>query len=108
MTFAEIETMLESIPGMTDKVAYRAFPEKEAPALPFICYEENNTDNFMADNGVFKEVTSFDINLYEEFRDLTTEHALEAMLNEKEIPWNRYPEWIDDERMWEVTYEVEV
>ena len=108
MTFAELETMLESIDGMATKVAYRSFPEGEAPSLPFICYEENNTDNVMADDKVYEVHTSFDINLYEEFRDLTTEQKIETMLNNNDIPWNRYPEWIEDERMWEITYQVEV
>ena len=35
---ADIATMLNSIQGFTDKVAYYAFPEEQAPALPFSCY----------------------------------------------------------------------
>lgn len=108
MSFEEVRQMLESIPGFSEKVAYRAFPENEAPALPFICFYEEGTDNVFADDTVIVEKTNITIELYEDFRSREIEKAIEETLTTNHLPWNRDPEWIDDERMWMIIYEIEV
>lgn len=108
MTFSELYTMLSSLNGFTEKVAYRSFPEDAAPKLPFIVFEETDTNNFDADNKVYHPRTDFNIYLCEDFRDRTTEEALEDLLNTNDIPWERTVIWIPSERMYQITYEVEV
>lgn len=108
MTSADIFTILNGITSLSNKVAYRSFEEGSAPALPFLCFVETGTNNVMADNKVQAVITDYDIELYEDKRNSELEAAVEEALNTNDIPWNRYPEWIEDERMWQITYEVEV
>lgn len=110
MTSVELYEILNSIPGFRGKVAYRAFrdtPEQPGPSLPFIIFEETETNNFKADNQVYMVIPSFDVDLCIEFRDPEIETAIETKLNEHGIRWERYPEWLEDQRMYQITYEVE-
>lgn len=108
MTLAEINSILKSIPGFEKKVAYRAFPKGKAPSLPFICYLATQTNNFNADNHVYHVIQGVDIELYTRRKDYTSEAAVEAALNENDIIWEKYEEYLDDEEMYMITYEVEV
>ena len=108
MTLDELYTILKSIPGFEKKVTYRAFPKNKAPALPFICYLCTNTSNFDADNHVYHVIQGVDIELYTRRKDSTSEAAVEAALNEHNIIWEKYEDYIDDEEMYMITYEVEV
>lgn len=107
MNMIEIKEMLESIPGFENKVAYRAFPENEAPALPYLTYEEDNTNNIFADNRTYVEKSSYTISLVEAYRDRAVEQLIEQALNEHDIAWNRYPEWIEEEKIYQIDYETE-
>lgn len=108
MTLAEIQSMLNSIEGFSGKVAYRAFPVGKAPKLPFICYMFTNTNNFNADNKVYHVIQSVDIELYTKTKDITSEGLIETALNSNNIVWEKYEEWIDDEEVYQITYEIEV
>lgn len=106
MTLTEIKTMLEGI--MPDKVVYYAWPENEAPALPFICYHEVGTNNFGADDAVYLEVRDVDIELYAKQRDLTSETLIETALNNEHIYWNRSVDYLQSEKCYMTTYSIEV
>lgn len=45
-------------------VAYRAFPEEEAPKLPYICYQNPENNNFAADGIVFFLAREIQVELY--------------------------------------------
>ena len=107
MDISEINRILKSIPGFESKVAYRAFPEKEAPELPFIIFVENGTNNVFADNKTYVERSSYTISLVEAHRDRAVEQLIEQALNEHDIAWNRYPEWIEEEKIYQIDYETE-
>ena len=108
MTLSEIKTMLESIDGFEDKVAYREFPVKQAPALPFICYLCTSTDNFVADNQVYAVIQEIDIELYSRNKDIVSEAAIEAKLNENNIVWEKYEEYISSEKVYEIVYTITI
>lgn len=106
MTLAELNTALQSITGFEKKVAYRAFPVGKAPKLPFICYLATNTNNFDADNSVFHVLQEVDIELYTREKSETTEALIEAKLDELNLVWNKYEEWLDSEECYEIIYTV--
>lgn len=106
MTLAELNTALQSITGFKDKVAYRAFPVGKAPKLPFICYLETQTDNFDADNSVYHVLQGVDIELYTKDKSEATEQLIEAKLNEINLVWNKYEEWLDSEECYEIVYSI--
>ena len=108
MTIAEVKTMLESIQGFNDKVAYHSFPVGDAPALPFICFIETNSNNFGADGIVYEAIHHIQVELYSRHRDLTSEKLIEDKLTENSIFYQVTPLFLDDEKCHETIYEIEV
>lgn len=106
MTLKELNAALNAIPGFEKKVAYRAFPVGKAPKLPFICYLCTNTDNFAADDYVWQVIQEVDIELYTAKKDEKSERAVESKLNELELVWDKYEEYIDSENCYMITYSV--
>ena len=108
MTLAQLDTKLKSISGFEKKVTYRAFPVGKAPALPFICYLCTQTDNFVADNKVHTVLQSVDIELYSALKDTASETKIETLLNNNNIVWDKYEEYITDENVFEVIYTITI
>jgi len=108
MELSTLFLILNSITGFNGKVAYRAFPEGNAPELPFICYLETNTNNVFADNKVYKKKTGIDIELYTENKDTVSENRIEEALNNNMIPWEKSEDYIDTEKCFQITYTLEV
>ena len=100
MSLTDIYTILNTIPAFRDKVAYRAFPKGKAPKLPYICYLATQTDNFKADDSVYKVIQGIDIP--------ASEALVEEALQTNGIVWEKYEEYLDDENMYMITYETEV
>ena len=101
MTLTELYQLLKQsgIP-----VTYSHYEEGAAPELPYICYLEVGTSNFFSEDTVYKKVIDVDIELYFERKDLALEERLEQLLNG--IPWNATEVYINDEKLYQKTYEV--
>lgn len=108
MNLSELNDELNSIEGFSEKVAYREFPENEAPDLPFICYLETGSNNFSADNHSYFKRKSIDIELYSKKKDLASEEAIENKLDELGLPFDKDETYISSEKCYEVVYTVEV
>lgn len=110
MTLAELKTALESVNdnAFVGKVAYRAFPVGAAPALPFICFQETESNNFMADTKVYYKITNVDIELYTDQKDPATEAALEKVLNDNQLAWNKSEVYVESEDVLELIYEISI
>lgn len=105
MTFKQIARMIESI-GLS--FTYYSWPEKEAPPLPYIVYYYPSTENFPADNKVYKVTQTLNIELYTKTKDFSLEAAVEAVLDGAGIVWDKTETYINNEHMYEVLYEMEV
>jgi len=103
VSLEEIKTLLEST-GLP--VAYRAFPVKQAPPLPFICFLCDYSSNFNADDTVYLPVEHINIELYTETKRPDLEAQLESVLDD--LCWEKTEEYLDDERCYEIIYEIEV
>lgn len=88
--------------------AYWSFPENEAPALPYITYFEDGSDNFGADNRVYHRRNRFSVELLTRYKDPSAEAAVEAALDAAEIYWKKTETHLDDEDAYEVIYDLEV
>lgn len=84
--------------------AYDHFAEGESPAPPFICYLLPGSNNFSADGKVYFKANEVHIELYTDFKDLTVEQKLEAVLDEHGIFYNKSETWIESEKLYEVLY----
>jgi len=108
MTLSELYTALKGLTGFDKKVVYRAWPVGESPGLPFIVYFVEGSDNFGADDLVYKGINRVRIELYSQNKDTTSEGLIEALLDSKYIYWEKDETYIDDERCYEIIYSIEV
>lgn len=108
MTLSEFNTILTGIAGYSEKVAYYAFPEKEAPALPFICWMEASVDTFPADGIVYHSAHGLRVELYTKTKNTTEEEKVEAALTAAGIFFTKECQHIDDEKCWLTLYSMEV
>jgi len=108
MTLAELNTALKSITGFDKKVVYRSWPVGEAPALPFIVFMVDESDNFGADDIVYKAINRVNIELYSKNKDTTSEGLIESLLESKSLYWEKNETYIDDEQCYEIIYTIEV
>lgn len=105
MTLEEIKTLMAST-GMPS--AYYSRPEKAAPALPYILFYLPNSENFGADDRVYARIETLNVELYTVHKDPEAEAAVEAVLNDAGIFWDKTETYINSESMYEVLYEMEV
>lgn len=105
MTLEQFYKMLQ---GIELPIAYYAFPEGEAPSLPFLIYFEMNTDNFAADGIAYHEIKRMAVELYIQRRDLSLEKKIEQTFTENGIFWNKEFTYLDTEKCYEIIYEMEI
>lgn len=88
--------------------AYDHFAEGESPDPPFICYLLPQSDNFSADGRVYLKVSSVNIELYTDSKDLSVEQKLEAVMDAYSIFYDKTEVWIESEKLYEVLYSFEM
>lgn len=105
MQYSKIKTILAetSLP-----VTYYSWPEKQAPALPYLVWYLPNSDNVAADNKVYKKVDALNVELYTKTKDFAKEAVVEAILDKYNLVWNKTESYLDSEQMYEVLYEMEI
>lgn len=101
MTLVELKELLDAT-GYP--VAYSHFNESKEP--PFIAYLVTYSPHFHADNKTYHKIDSIDIELYTRKKDLQAEQNLEDLLDESELPYEPYEEYIESEKVFKKTYEV--
>lgn len=103
---------MEQIVKMLDEIdipfAYDHFAEGESPDPPFICYLSPNSNNFAADGKVYYKINEIHIELYADYKDLSAEQKVEAVLNEHGIFYEKSETWIESEKLYEVLYSFEM
>lgn len=87
-------------------VAYQFF--KTNPPLPFIVYVCPYENNFAADGKVYYTTKHIQIELYTEIKDLNTEQKVEDVLNKHEIYYEKVENYIENEAMYQIVYEIEI
>ena len=105
MTHEEVMAVMEEI-GLP--YAYHHFAEGESPDPPFICYLLPQSDNFSADGKVYLKVSSVNIELYTDSKDLSVEQKLETVLDTHGIFYDKTEVWIESEKLYEVLYSFEM
>lgn len=103
MTLEALKTLLS---GTGIPVSYSSVPLDQDSARPYICYSEYNRNNFAADGIVFYSQKVISVKLYTETRDETTEAKVETAL--KDVFWTKAVDFLDDQKIYEITYEIEV
>ena len=105
MTLTEIYNMVVQV-GVP--VAYYQFSDDTAKPPPFICYYYPNDDDFSADNINYTRINQLVIELYTDNKDFALESQLETVLIQHDMYFDKTEVYIDDEKMYMVTYTMEV
>lgn len=101
-----LKTILEST-GIP--VAYHAFQDIELKDLPIIIYDEVSKRKFAADGIAYHVVRNYEIYLQEQYRNEQYENAIVDALTTAGIFVSEPSiEYSDDEKFYEITYEIEV
>lgn len=103
MTLARLREILE---GTGYPVTYRAWPERQAPALPFICFLSNGDEPLFADSSMYYGYTSVRVELYTANKEPETEAKVEIALCD--FHWKKSETYIATERCYMIIYEIEV
>ena len=102
MTLAELAKKLSEL-GYP--VAYSHF--KKSQKLPFICYLVVDSNNFIADNKVYREILNVDIELYSN-KDFAAENKIKEMLNENELPYSYDEIYVNGEEVFKSTFSIQI
>lgn len=81
---------------------------EEPPELPYGVFLDPYSNNFMADNQVYAEISHVQIELYAEGKDFEAERAIERVLTENDLPYEKSFQYISEQRLYETIYEIEV
>ena len=99
MTNTELVTILKTISGVTTYTV-RA---PEGAKLPYGVLVLGQTSNFTSDNKVTQKIQTCTYELYTVKKDETVEAAVESVLDNNEIPWDK-DEAFDDGEQFYINY----
>lgn len=105
MTHKEISDMIKSI-GLP--YAYYEFPDNTEQEPPFICFYYPDSDDLYADNVNYVGIRRLYVELYTDEKDFEQEAAVETALNSNGLSFRKSELYIDSERMYQITYSMEV
>lgn len=103
MTYQEVYTMLQGI-GLP--VTYYQWPEDHAPDPPYLVFYYPGDNDFKADDSNYAKIRQLVVELYTDEKDFAQEAAVEAALDG--MVYERDETYLDSERMFEVSYTMEV
>ena len=98
---------------VADLVASFGFPWRyshfsETPALPYVVYYYPNENDVMADNSNYSNKRRLFIELYTQTKDATSEATIETELKAAGLTWYKQTDFLNDEKLFQTTYEMEV
>ena len=105
MTYQEIASMIESI-GLP--FAYYQFDQNTVQSPPFICFYYPAINDVYADASNYQRITELTIELYTDNKDFINEKAIEDVLSASGLTYQKTESYIDEEKMYMVSYEMEV
>ena len=100
-----MDELVKIIEEMGIPFAYDHFSEGESPDPPFLCYLLPGSDNFAADGRVYYKMSEVRIELYTDFKDVSLEEKVTAVLDNHGIFYEQSEVWIEEEKLYEVAFE---
>lgn len=105
MTYQEVDALVASLDL---PYAYYQFTAKTAQPCPFLCFYFRDSDDFKADNTIYQKIRPLTIELYTDDKDFALEGRIETALTAAGLVYSRSEVYIGSERMYQITYEMEV
>ena len=107
MQLSELNKVLEAV-GVP--VVYHSFQtsNQKVKTPPYICYYLKESDNIGADNKVSVKFNRCNVELYSVSKNPTLEQNLEDALDKASIFYDKTELYIQEEKMFEILYEIEI
>ena len=105
MTHTEVATMIANI-GLP--YAYYEFPDDTEQEPPFVVFYYPQSDDLYADNQNYVGITQLNIELYTDEKDFDLESTVDSVLTGSGLTYTKMETRIDQERMWQILYQMEV
>lgn len=103
MTYKEVKTLLSTT---NLPVVYYQWPEGQAPEPPYLVFYYPGDNDFIADDTNYQKIRELTVELYTDQKDFAMEEVVEGVLSG--MVYSRFETYINEERMFLVTYEMEV
>lgn len=103
MTLEEMKTLLT---GTHIPVSFSSVPLDNDTARPYITFFQDADRNFAADGVVYYSRKVITVRLFTDTRNEDTEATVEAALSG--MYWSKDIEYLDDQKIYEIQYTVEV
>lgn len=108
LEFAQMLQGIEIAEGVPIPVAYYEFEQATAKGPPFICYYEAGSNDFIADNKNYQRIRPFIVELYTDKKDFALEKKVEDTFIANEIVFTKSETYLSSERMFLISYDMEV
>lgn len=96
----------QSLQSLGYPVAYHHF--EEPVEAPFIVYYSQEDANFLADNSIYHRISTFDIEVYTDHKDLILEEKMHELFTELGIIYKRYEFVIKEEKLFMQNYVITI
>ena len=103
MTLTEIETMLSAL-----ELPWRYSHFSKTPEPPYIAYYFPSENDVMADNSNYANKRQMFVELFTKTKDFDTEAEVESALKGAGLTWYKQTDFLNDEKLFQTTYEMEV
>lgn len=103
MTLTEIAKMIKDI-----GIEWRYSHFSHTPAPPYVVYYFPSENDVMADNSNYANRRQLFVELYTKTKDAATEGLVEAQLRAYGLSWYKQTDFLNDEQLYQTTYELEV
>ncbi|RDV27120.1 hypothetical protein [Lysinibacillus capsici] len=106
MNVKELAKLLGQLSVPVSYFQFHNTPESPAPNPPFVIFLEEDSNNFGADNKVWKKIIDYRIEMYTDNKNLTLEQEMEALLDSHSIYYDTDETYIDTEKLFQKTYYI--
>lgn len=103
MTLKEVAELVEAFDL---PFAYSHF--SKVPDTPYVVYYYPSENDIHADDENYVNRRQLFIELYTKGKDFDTEAAVEAVLKAAGLTWYKQTDFLNDEKLFQTTYEMEV
>lgn len=103
MTLSEIACMVASF-----GYPWRYSHFSKTPSMPYVVYYYPNSNDVFADMSNYVDKRALHIELFTKAKDPTAEVNIEAVLKSKGLTWYKQTDFLNDELIFQTTYECEV
>ena len=103
MTLTEVANLVASL-----GFSWRYSHFSKTPATPYVVYYFPNDNDVYADDSNYANKRALYIELFTKQKDSASEATIESKLKEAGLTWYKQTDFLNDELLFQTTYEMEV